>query len=47
MYVVMGVHHPKLGMEKPLLEVQESSVWLSEDTAGSYQHSSGRTIKPT
>jgi hypothetical protein len=24
MYVVMGVHHPKLGMEKPLLEVQEN-----------------------
>jgi hypothetical protein len=23
MYVVMGVHHPKAGMEKPLLELQE------------------------
>ena len=23
MYVVMGVHHPKPGLEKPLLEVQE------------------------
>ena len=23
MYVVMGVHHPKAGMEKALLEVQE------------------------
>ena len=23
MYVVMGVHHPKAGMEKRLLEVQE------------------------
>ena len=23
MYVVMGIHHPKPGMEKPLLEVQE------------------------
>ena len=23
MYVVMGVHHPKAGMEKSLLEVQE------------------------
>ena len=23
MYVIMGVHHPKPGMEKALLEVQE------------------------
>ena len=23
MYLIMGVHHPKPGMEKPLLEVQE------------------------
>lgn len=34
MYVIMGVHHPKPGMEKALLDVQEKFVKAQQGHGG-------------